>query len=102
MKINLLLLLCPLLLSITSCKKTYTCNCNTTYTFKNTNGSFSSVVIPANGTAYNEKMKQKQAYAACKHEQTGIQTNFTNGITDNGRYPLVSGESIVSNCVITN
>jgi hypothetical protein len=47
-------------------------------------------------------MKQKQAYAACKHEQTAIQTNFTNGITESGKFPLVTGESIVSNCVITN
>jgi hypothetical protein len=102
MKINLLLLLCPLLLSITSCKKTYTCTCNTDYTFKNTNGSYTSVVIPANGPAYTEKMKEKKAKAACQHEQTAIQTNFTNGITESGKYPLVTGESIVTKCAITN
>lgn len=48
-------------------------------------------------------MKEKKAKAACQHEQTAIQTNFTNGITESGKYPLVSGESIVSTCaIITN
>lgn len=100
MKINLLLLLCPLLLSISSCKKTYTCNCSTSYTYKSSNGGYSNIIIPANGASYSEKMTEKKAKVACQHEQTAIQTNFTNGITGNGQSSLVSGESIVTSCAI--
>lgn len=100
MKLNLILILSPILISFASCKKNYTCNCNTSYTFQNTSGGFTNIIIPANGTSYNEKMTEKKAKAACMHEQASIRTDFTNGITGNGQYSLVLGESVVTSCSI--
>ena len=101
MKKSLLILLAGLLFSLFSCKKTYTCNCNTSYTYKGSSGSYFTIIIPANKTPYSQKMNLKKANSACKHEQFAIQTNFTSAITDNGKYPLTTGESIVASCAIT-
>ncbi|MBA2613117.1 MAG: hypothetical protein H0U95_14200 [Bacteroidetes bacterium] len=86
--------------SFSSCKKNYTCDCNTNSTLKTSNGDFVSIISPGSKTPYTEKMSKKQAIEACKHEQTSIQTNFTNGITGNGNSSLVAGESIVTSCNI--
>jgi hypothetical protein len=101
-KLILLFLAGTLILSISSCKKTYTCSCSTTYTFKNSNNNgYTTIIIPAEKKAYSRKMSEKKAKVACTHEGVAIQTNFENGITGNGYYSLDGGESIFTNCAIT-
>lgn len=85
---------------LSSCKKTYTCTCNTSFTFKNSGGGYTNIIVPGSKTAYSQKMSKKQAVEACRHEQTAIQTNFTNGITGNGSSPLLTGESVDTSCGI--
>ncbi len=89
-----------LLFSLASCKKKYTCSCNTNATLKASNGGYVSQVMPGSKTQYTEKMTQKQAKEACKHEEDAIQSDFTNGWTGNGQSPLLAGESIVTSCSI--
>jgi hypothetical protein len=86
---------------LSSCKKIYTCECNTTVTlYSNTDKQFYTSVLPASKTPYSEKMREKQAMAACQHEQIATETNFTNAMTDNGRYPLGAGESISTSLLL--
>ena len=95
-----LLLLLGIILSLCSCKKTYTCSCSTSYTFKNSSSGYTNIIIPGSKTSYSQKMTKKQAVEACRHEQNSIQTNFTNGITGNGSSPLLTGESVDTSCGI--
>lgn len=90
-----LLLLLGIIISLCSCKKTYTCTCSTSYTFKNSGSGYTNIIIPGSKTAYSQKMSKKQATEACRHEQTAIQTNFSNGVS-----PLASGESVDTSCSI--
>ena len=53
----------------TSCKKLYTCSCNTTSTSPNASGS---LVIHTKVVQYNVKMTKTQATSACKHEQASV------------------------------
>jgi hypothetical protein len=98
MKASLFLL--PLLFFFGACKKKYTCECNTTYTFLTNNNTFYTIVIPGNKSPYSVKMSEKQALAACEHEQTATQTNFTNAVTDDGNHPFQKGESVSTSCGI--
>lgn len=63
-------------------------------------GSYTSLTVPGETGAYSEKLTKKQAKAACEHQQVAIESNFTNGITDNGNLPLLAGESIKTECNI--
>ncbi|MBL7933767.1 MAG: hypothetical protein JNL60_17825 [Bacteroidia bacterium] len=88
-----------LTLSLCSCKKNYTCECNTTVTYYSSPDSrFYTIVIPGNKNRYSEKMSIKNAKSACEHEQVAVQTNFTNWLTNNGRYTLRAGESVQTSC----
>ena len=93
-------LLPALLMLVCSCKKKYTCACETAYTYKNTSGSYSTTTFPGSNSSYSEKLSKKQATAACNHEGTAIQTNFTNAMTNEGHEPLGKGESIITTCNI--
>jgi len=81
-------------------KKIYTCSCNTTLTYKNSPTSYATEIFPGDKSAMDQKLTKKQATAACAHQQTAIQTNLTNGWTDNGKYPLEPGESITTECLV--
>jgi hypothetical protein len=87
-------------LAFSACKKTYTCDCSTVYTYKSQSGDFITLTIPGDKSPYSQKMTKKQAIEACNHEQESTQSDFTNGITNSGQKPLGSGESIQTNCSI--
>lgn len=95
-----LFLVVPVLcLLFSSCKKTYTCECYTSVTFYDPkSGRFYTEVIPSNKLTYNEKLTEKQATAACRHEEVTTQTSFVNWFTYNGNVPMVAGESVNSSC----
>jgi hypothetical protein len=95
MKIKFLLL--ASILYLTACKKTYTCECNTTYTFRNNGGGLHTITVPGNSEPYSEKMKEKQAKTACEHEEVAIQTDFSNAVTNNSGQ-MQPGESIKTSC----
>ena len=88
------------LICFSSCKKVYTCECNTTFTQKLSNGNFITEVIPGNKTPYSEKLSNSQAEAACEHEEVATETSFTNTMTDNGNQLLDPGESISTSCIV--
>jgi len=96
MKKTFQLLTC--IVCLTSCKKIYTCECNTTYTYLQVDNTYKTEVYPGSNTAYSEKMKKKQAESACAHEQNAIETNFTNGVTSEGTVPFKKGESVSTSC----
>jgi hypothetical protein len=86
-------------LLLPSCKKIYTCECNTTVTYYSySNKRFYTEVLPGSKTPYDKKLSNKQAKAACQHEETATQTNFTNWLTNNGAYSLIPGESVTTSC----
>src|SRR5688572_18757150 len=92
------LLLCMFLFS---CKKTFTCECNTTVTYYSTRENrFFTIVIPGNKDPYGKKMTIKKAKSACEHEQVAVETNFKNWLTNNGAYTLRPGESVETSCGI--
>ncbi len=95
-----LLLAGLVMLLLSSCKKIYTCECTTNYTYKSSSGSLFTVAYPGETMEYSEKMKEKQAKAACAHEVPTIESDFTKFITDNGRVPMESGEKVVTDCSI--
>lgn len=98
---SLLLLPGLALLALSSCKKTYTCECSTDFTYRSSSsGSLFTATYPGETTQYSEKMREKQAKAACAHEAPTIEKNFSNFITDNGKFPLKSGEKITTSCSI--
>jgi hypothetical protein len=72
MKTQIILPLFVIGLAMTSCKKEYTCNCITT----DTTGGGPALAVSNKSTAYSAKMTKKQAEAACKHEETAVQSNF--------------------------
>jgi len=82
-----------------SCKKTYTCECNTTITYYSSSyKQFYTVVEPGNKVAYDQKLSNKQAKAACQHEEIAVQTNYLNWFSSNGQYTLRQGESVSTSC----
>ena len=96
MRLKLILLLFGVLLF--SCKKSYTCDCKSTWVIKSSNGNFYTYIFPGEAAPYNEKLTKKQAKAACAHQQVTTESDLNNNITDNGKYPLESGESIKTEC----
>ncbi len=85
---------------LTSCKKSYTCSCSTSWTYKSSSGNYNTQTFAGDKSAYGSKLTKKQAKNACEHERVATETNFTNVITDNGYYPLVAGESVNTSCSI--
>lgn len=83
-----------------SCKKNYTCECSSVITlYYESDKKFHTDPPYNNHTApYSEKMKKKQAIAACEHEQRVTQSNLVNAFTANGRDPFRAGESVVTTC----
>lgn len=96
------LALLPLLCLTLSCKKTYECNCSTTIVMKFSSGATDTRIFPNQPEAYSEKLSKKQAEASCSHQEEAIQTSITNAWTNNGLFPLEDGESIVTECTLTN
>ncbi len=84
----------------TSCKKSYTCSCSTNWTYKTSSGAYNTETFAGDKSAYSSKLTKNQAKNACNHERVATETNFTNGITGNGSYPLLAGESIYTSCSI--
>jgi hypothetical protein len=64
-KIIILSMACGVL-SLASCKKTYSCSCTT----KATGSGTTEEVTTSN--SYSEKMKEKQAKSACASSQTAV------------------------------
>jgi len=84
-----------------SCKKIYTCECNTTVTYYSTDDNrFYTIVIPGNKDPYGKKMSIKNAKSACEHEQVAVESDFKNWLTNNGSYTLRPGESVQTSCGI--
>jgi len=86
-------------LCLFSCKKTYTCDCKSTWVFKSTSsGNYYTYIYPGDKTAYSEKLSKKQAIAACEHQENTIESDLISGITESGKYPLKGGESVETEC----
>lgn len=96
------LLILPLVLFAMSCKKNYQCTCTTTFVMKFSSGATDTRIFPNEVEAYSEKLSKKQAEAACSHQQQAVQSSITNAVTNNGLFPLQAGESLVTECVLTN
>ena len=90
-----------LLLSLVSCRKTYQCTCTTTIVFKNSSGNFETRVHPGTKEDYHEKLSKKQAIAACDHMEEAAENSAKAVLTNNGAYTLKDGESIASDCLLT-
>ena len=87
---------------LTSCKKKYTCDCNTIVKSSyNTSNSY-SITLSADKQQYSEKMKKKQAESACEHQRNAIETNFKNNYKGTNSYQIVSGDVVVTTCSITS
>jgi hypothetical protein len=90
-KIVLSALLLASMSVVTSCKKTYSCECKTTYTDGN-----SDVITLTQVKSIDEKMKEKQATASCKESEA--QMNYVND--DLNADPTGSYYDINSTCAI--
>lgn len=90
-------LLLASLLYFASCKKTYTCECNTTHVYTDNNGKRVTEVLPGDNSSYSQKMTKSQAESACQHEQTAVQTDLTNGVTGNGS-GNTNSQTIAASC----
>ncbi len=79
MKNSHLFLISIVVIAIISCKKTYTCDCetNTVISFM---GSVDSVYSKSKIVPYSEKMTETQAKSACDHEAESIKTTEENAI----------------------
>ncbi|MBP6755759.1 MAG: hypothetical protein KA210_06400 [Bacteroidia bacterium] len=75
----------------TSCKKSYSCECKTTYTDGN-----GDVITLTQTSPLSEKMKEKQASASCKESQT--QMSYVNA--DLNTDPTGPYEDIATTCAI--
>ncbi len=75
-KFYLVVLACVLVLM--SCKKTYTCECTLIRNHTSHGSPDSTYTENYNGgsSAYGQKMTEKQAKAACKHEEQSILSNY--------------------------
>ena len=71
---------CALVMSVTSCKKTYTCECETTSNYAGGSPDVNKSTVKE----YSAKMSEKQAQAACDHEAETIKSTFVNSFTENG------------------
>jgi hypothetical protein len=77
--------------TITSCKKSYSCECKTTYTDGN-----GDLMILTSVNSLSEKMKEKQATASCKETQD--QMNVVNN--DLNEDPTGTYADIKSACAL--
>lgn len=77
--------------TVTSCKKSYSCECKTTYT----DGNFDQITL-TQVNSISEKMKEKQATASCKETQE--QMNVVNN--DLNEDPTGSYFDIKSTCAL--
>ena len=93
------LFFCIAISCLVSCKKTYTCECYTTFTYQQRGaitGQNYTQIIPGNKEAYTQKMTEKQAKAACSHEAKAVETDFANNVSNNGTFPLANGSPTTS------
>ena len=67
MKKTILLTIIAIAATFTSCKKSYSCECTSSFT-ETGYGTYSETTIDA----YSEKMKEKQAIAACKETESKL------------------------------
>lgn len=74
-------------ISLASCKKSYSCSCTT----KATGQGFNEEVTSSN--SYSEKMKEKQAKAACANSQTAVKATADKAY--NG-----TGASVTTTCEV--
>jgi hypothetical protein len=95
MQIKKIILTLVIAVSLTSCKKTYTCNCVTTFDYS---GSPSSTFASTPDVAYTNKMTKKKATAACQHEGKNINNTYTNILTNNGQGSVPGGTSVSTDC----
>lgn len=79
MKNSHLILISIVVLAIISCKKTYTCYCETD-TVISSMGSGDSIYSKSTTVPYSEKMTAAQAKSACDHEAASIKTTEENAI----------------------
>jgi hypothetical protein len=103
MKVAILPALTIVMLSLVSCKKTYTCACTSTYSVTTSSGS--SVVTNSGyyddgGGAYGKKMNKKTAQAACDAEKASFEKAMMNTYTNNGSEPLDANESLSTECTL--
>lgn len=84
----------------TSCKKSYVCECTTSYTFLLTNGGTATNKFDADEKAYDKKLTKSKAETACIHQRNQIEASFTEAITNNGANPLQKGEKVSTECSI--
>ena len=79
MKNSHLFLISIVVIAIISCKKTYTCDCETD-TVISFMGSGDSIYSKSKTVPYSEKMTAAQAKSACDHEASSIKTTEENAI----------------------
>ncbi len=79
MKNSHLFLISIVVLAIISCKKTYTCDCETD-TVISFMGPRDSIYTKSKTVPYSEKMTAAQAQSACDHEAASIKTTEENAI----------------------
>jgi hypothetical protein len=89
MKIKFFFPIVILAASLSSCKKTYTCECKSTITFPGslTGGDSEDIKADAKKVSYSQKMSEKQAKATCEHEQETLKSTIHNTTTENGTQP---------------
>jgi hypothetical protein len=90
-KVLLSVLVLASISTFTSCKKSYSCECKTTYTDGN-----GDVITLTQTSPLSEKMKEKQASASCKESQT--QMSYVNA--DLNTDPTGPYEDIATTCAI--
>ncbi len=82
---------------LSSCKKTYVCDCVTTFSYPGSANYPSTTYESTSGIAYTKQMTKRKATAACEHEGKNINSTYTNIKTNNGQTSLV-GTSITTEC----
>ena len=79
MKLKALIIVAVAALTAFSCKKEYTCDCETKWTDSN-----GTMVNKNSSEKYSAKLTEKQAKAACEHEEQSLKNTFDNINTFNG------------------
>ena len=74
-----------------SCKKNYTCDCTTTWTY-----SGGTEVNKNSSKEYSSKLTKKQAEATCDHEAESLESTIQNINTTNGSSPAMG--SVMAEC----
>jgi hypothetical protein len=87
------------MLSLASCKKAYTCACTSTWSYTIGSTSYTDT-YDDDAAVYSKKMSKKTAQAACDAEKASVEKTFQNAITENGQYPMDSGESLSTTCTL--